>query len=434
MGSTASKGKQYQDTSQYGEVYLQTDKTAYQAGDTVTGTIYINLISNYPGNQLFLKLKGKEVVHDVTKKRGKDYKMTVKCFGCDSTIKETVLVHSWEILSPGQFSFPFSFLLPHDLPASFYQQGRDYFAYIQYKLEAFIQPHNNSNPKLKYKQPLTLHEIATPKPDELSKEVRQKLEVCCNPEKGFATLKVSFEKNCYYPGDTARAIIEFDATDAKLTTTKIVLALKQKVILKAEGLYFSTELVKTTKELPGIKKGSKMGTQTLDIVLPRFANDSDFDRALDKAKITQSLLEGLKDKNDIITSSTRGKLIYSQFFLEVSCPMEGCCALFPGVSCDIGILSPEFELPVVSPPPGWQPIAEKPIHLVFPRVQKTQKPSMPSNPGQYKRMKEQFMLEYNLPRKVEMGSIHNTQADGDEGKVNQADSNAQAKINYFQKV
>ena len=35
MGSNSSKGKKGQDTSQYGETYLQTDKTAYCAGDTV---------------------------------------------------------------------------------------------------------------------------------------------------------------------------------------------------------------------------------------------------------------------------------------------------------------------------------------------------------------------------------------------------------------
>lgn len=109
--------------------------------------------------------------------------------------------------------------------------------------------------------------------------------------------------------------------------------------------------------------------------------------------------------------------------------MDGCCATTSKASYPVGILSPDSEPSVVSLSPNFQPIAEQPVHLVFPRVQKTQKPPTPEDSGQDKRMVGQFMIEHNLPGKVEMGSIDNTQADGEERRVNQADSNAQVQIN-----
>lgn len=42
----------------YGEIYVATDKPHYTSGENVTGKIYLNFHSAYPGNTIFLKLKG----------------------------------------------------------------------------------------------------------------------------------------------------------------------------------------------------------------------------------------------------------------------------------------------------------------------------------------------------------------------------------------
>lgn len=44
----------------YGEIYVATDKPHYTSGENVTGKIYLNFHSAYPGNTIFLKLKGLE--------------------------------------------------------------------------------------------------------------------------------------------------------------------------------------------------------------------------------------------------------------------------------------------------------------------------------------------------------------------------------------
>ena len=43
----------------FGNLFVKTDKPFYYAGDTVTGVVYFNCTDTFPGNQIFLKIKGK---------------------------------------------------------------------------------------------------------------------------------------------------------------------------------------------------------------------------------------------------------------------------------------------------------------------------------------------------------------------------------------
>ena len=45
----------------YGDIFVQTDKPFYLAGDTVSGHVYANIYKSYPSKNIFLKFKGKEV-------------------------------------------------------------------------------------------------------------------------------------------------------------------------------------------------------------------------------------------------------------------------------------------------------------------------------------------------------------------------------------
>jgi len=379
MGSTTSKGKKYQDTSKYGDIYVQTDQKTYQSGDTVTGTIYINLISDYPGNQLFLKFKGIEAVYFVEwRKKGDLYMNEFHSTG-HCMLKKSIPIYSYNNSSAGQFTIPFSFMVPHGLPASFYQHGHRYLGKIEYKLEAYIQPTDPSVPKLKYKQPLILREIVKPQIGDLLTDVKRELTSCCNP-KGFTSIKVNFEKNFYCPGETARVIIEVDNSEAKLKNLKVVFALKQRLVLFAGGRTFSKDLAKVEQELPAVKKGTKTDFGSVSIVLPRFPNENDYKRDFDESNITQNLLLGFKETNDVITSTVHGKKLFSEFILEVSCPTSGCWATVPTAECKIGIVAPEFELPLVTAPPNWNPSSLQAVKVVFPYADPdAQKDSMPSN-------------------------------------------------------
>ena len=46
--------------SKYGNVFVVTDKPSYYAGDNITGHVYVNIVNHYPGDKIFLKIKGLE--------------------------------------------------------------------------------------------------------------------------------------------------------------------------------------------------------------------------------------------------------------------------------------------------------------------------------------------------------------------------------------
>jgi len=445
MGSNSSKGKKHQDTSQYGEIYLQTDKTAYYAGDTVTGTIFLNMISHYPGNQLFLKFKGKEMSHIVRLEQRGNHQENIKYSDKNQIIKQSLLVHSWETLLPGQFSIPFSFLLPQHLPPSFYQQGHRYLAFLEYQLEAFLQPQKDTDPRMKYKQPINLRETILPKSGDLPSHVSTPLKTCCCCKQGSNVLKADFEKNFYSPGENAQVAMYLDNSGTKLKNLKVVFALKQRLELKAKGRLLKKEVVKVKQELPGIVKGSQTNEGSLTIVLPRFPTETDFKRDINKKKPSKGALLGFKENKDVITSTTKSSLISSTFFLEVSCPMSGCCSTLPKAQCSIGIFSPDFQLPIVTAPQDWQPLTMESINLVLPSYEndlnepllKDQNKNMAEakmigNPGPQHHQITLEMAQSQLPKYPQGNQIG--------GQVNQIYStnpvehttNAQYNQNYFQ--
>ena len=47
----------------YGGLFIITDKPFYYPGENVTGKIYVNLHTQFPGNELFIKVKGEGIIY-----------------------------------------------------------------------------------------------------------------------------------------------------------------------------------------------------------------------------------------------------------------------------------------------------------------------------------------------------------------------------------
>ena len=81
----------------------------------------------------------------------------------NTLIDKTFVAH--QFMSPfmpaGQYSFPFSFLLPSDLPNSFkfkyVEYGEDCYAYICYEVEAYIRRPGSCESDLEFSIPLIIN-------------------------------------------------------------------------------------------------------------------------------------------------------------------------------------------------------------------------------------------------------------------------------------
>jgi hypothetical protein len=367
----AGNGK---DADRYGHIFLQTDKVSYTAGETVTGRIYLNMFLPYQGNQLSLKLKGKEVAHileqtSMTREVERNGQVQMETYYVDTeyndkhnVIKMVVPVHQWANFMPGQYTIPFAFMLPANIPGSFHQRGHRYLADINYHLEAIMEPFDRKHtPRLKFRQNFVVKEPIKSIVHGASSEITTNVSACCSG-KGTNVLRVQFEKNYYTPGEIAQVIMQLDNTKCQINNTALAFTLKQNLTINAAGRTISRNLVKVQRSLPGIPSGQASSQSFMALNLPPFRGEEY--KKIKFYNLPTFLLEG-QENNEIMTCSTNGKHVKSEYYLEASCPMEGCCATTPTISLPLQIYFPEFQPVVAQTPQNWNPQVFDCVNVAF---------------------------------------------------------------------
>jgi hypothetical protein len=157
---------------EHGSIYLQTEKSYFVAGELISGNIYLNLSSGYPASSIEIEVKGNERCKWVTRenkeiREGENVRhemMDVKHKNEHKIIVFKVPVYYFPggMAPAGQYSFPFSFALPANIPATLFYCGFDKsVASIKYKISAVMEPSIGFNvKKMKFKQHLIIRQPA----------------------------------------------------------------------------------------------------------------------------------------------------------------------------------------------------------------------------------------------------------------------------------
>lgn len=165
MGNLDSKYK-----FEHGNIYCQTDKAYFVAGENITGKIYLNLSMSFPAHSLEIEVKGKEKCKWVTRenqqvKHGEETRnefvdVVHKGENKILTYKVPVYYFPGGMAPAGQYTFPFSFALPGNIPATLFYCGIDKaMANIKYKIKAILEPSLGFNvKKMKFKQTLVIRQ------------------------------------------------------------------------------------------------------------------------------------------------------------------------------------------------------------------------------------------------------------------------------------
>ena len=155
-------------------------------------------------------------------------------------------------------SFPFSFFIPHNAPASFYypwtnkKTNKLCFGKIEYKIQAFVpygEPGSKLYLKFKNAQISTHLYIFVDHPMKIEagyhkSENLKDIKCCCCIPKGSVGLVTHFEKTNYTQGETAFVIAEVDNSKCKVNIMCITGYFKQVLSLSACG-----ETKKITRDL-----------------------------------------------------------------------------------------------------------------------------------------------------------------------------------------
>ena len=125
--------------------------------------MFIDLHKDYPGNLIFLHIKGEENSQWVERVTHEDQSFTDKeHHGHHSFYDDKFIVYDWHshYLPHGQFEIPISFLLQHHLPGSFSEhEDHKWSADIHYYLEAELKSNDHHVESMRYRQDLCVREL-----------------------------------------------------------------------------------------------------------------------------------------------------------------------------------------------------------------------------------------------------------------------------------
>jgi len=255
--------------------FIQSDKQLYHPRDTVTGNIHMNIVELFPGTKLCLKFTGKQQIsylRVVSAGQGKTRSYAVS--EAKNLIAQIADVYTWSSeVMVGQYTIPFSFLLPPGIPASFNQTGKGYCAYVIYKIEAFLQPTIEKDPKLKYKQAFVVKDIPLPEYSKLILKDESFVvwggPVCYKCyNKGNIIIKTNFDKDSYTPGEFLKVDIQIDNSQSQVKCGRLFFYLKHKITLKAKGTTWDNEVALNHKEFPAIEAGAPVQRRSFEFRIP----------------------------------------------------------------------------------------------------------------------------------------------------------------------
>jgi hypothetical protein len=358
MGAGNGKSRSA-DMSSYGWLYVQTDKGSYFPGEMVQGILHVNLVKQFPGSHVVLKLKGKEYAYYSYKTYTGKSSYTHKLTGIEPLVHYEFPLHDSKgpDLQPCQMSIPFAFKLPSVLPGSFYLSQHDLFAAISYHLEALIRQPATPN-RLKYKSRIFIREPPKAIATMIPREINQKLTTCCCCNSGSVAMKVVFEKNSYMPGEECKATINLDLSKTKEEVKSIVFTVRQFVEIRPERKSFKEQYTVNSKTINGPKKGEKLENFPMQFHLPPAETKDIWD--LPRENVWDFMSKTPKQGNlclDRVNNSTSGRIVISRFEIQVNVIFAtNCCALVARTDVPIELHAIEVQ-PIAMPsaPQDWVP-------------------------------------------------------------------------------
>jgi len=236
-------------------IFIQLQKRSYLPGEQVNGFVQLQSFNmESSSDKIKIKLEGVERVSFTYEARERDYNTwgnnhnhnhyrTVirQANSRNTVISQDSVIYQFpdRCIPPGQFSFPFSFVLPSGCPSTFLyewnENNHECYADLKYNITAYA-PHTGSD-AIVYQDTTNIIVSHPPQAEHGSQKVQksQTITCCCCCSKGDIELASYFEKNSYHPGETAYIISEIDNGDSSVDVSTLEGSFRQEMILTAEG-------------------------------------------------------------------------------------------------------------------------------------------------------------------------------------------------------
>src|SRR3990167_4476911 len=364
-----------------GSIFVRLDKGEYAPGEQVTGTVLVDLLSNFGTNQIWLTLVGVEqvkLVEEIRTGTGAEERKTHNHKFEDNWFfshKIPIYTFPSAFVPSGQYSIPFSFMLGPGLPSTFKYEfkmhGFDCYAATNYELMASLESIGFGAQSLRQTIAFNVNQPVVVGDASQRKELTQNVTSCCCFGKGSSKITTYFEKSDYIPGETAYLITEADNTQCTVKIDKISARFRQHLTLQAQGFTHRINHDLNSLDAPGIGPGEKRDAHNaLRLAVPLTASSG----------------------RGIIQPTSRGKLIINEYELANYLHMDACicCSDHPNCTLKLNIRNPSINYSTWNnQPPTWSPQVLTPITINFssefmmPRPDRHQQgqPGMQGMPG-----------------------------------------------------
>ena len=354
----------------YVEMFIELTNDFFEAGQSITGEVVLNVKQQFPADALKVKVKGAERVHwtdmektyDIVQKDGKEEKVPKiisverksKCKIFEVTV--TLFKVDSGFFIPGYYQFPFIIPTNLNFPGTFYIESplsdpcQLKMAKIEYTVGSTLESSDQGIKDLKFKGEFVIRQSLPPlllkdKPTNLAFEVTKCL--CCG--KGKGQLSAYIEKNNYALNEEIQVLMMADNTNSNVPIVGLSAKLYQIITLKA-GTYkkeFSNEVGGGIQSI-SIPKGEQMASP-----------------ATIKLKVNKNAYR-FKAKNyseDVMNHATaEGKLVTCKYEVLLTPAYEGCCVQGGVITFDVNLFAqpietPKYEFPSSITPQHYEQVA-----------------------------------------------------------------------------
>lgn len=312
-------GKAYSLDHSYGDIAIQFEQLSYMPGQQINGWIFINLVKPFQTNELLLLLTGKEVAKFVevhyynnghsTQRYVHVYKQKQEFYGYNYVIPAPYPNQ----FPAGQYSYPFSFVLPPNLRSSFLhmwnEEGHRCYGRISYRAKAVFTDY------VKKKVLFEKSTVVVNQPPNLMPQAARTatfngpVKAYCGVDKGVLVMASYCDKESYVEGSSARIGVEIDCSRMKADIKKISIKMVEHIELTAQGRFKAINKTSSRINLPGVPKGQM--------------------RLREQGFLCDILISPLGP----LQPSVEGNLVKCYYSIEPICDIDRCKCCEPDVKC-----------------------------------------------------------------------------------------------------
>ena len=213
-------------SNDFGKIHFKCEKSSYYQGESISGVIFLEILKNFPGNEILVKFKGKE---------------RIECkFFSSFNGRKIIVSHQFSIykfdsifIPLGQYEFSFCINLPPNLPASFndkiWTSSNNYIeSQNSYKMKVEIKPTDESLKCFRYCKFLNILEVINlSKFQPVSANLKfDDLKDCCE-NREWSEIEVLLNKTTFRQNENAALTLKVNNSQCSSHITSIQVSLNR---------------------------------------------------------------------------------------------------------------------------------------------------------------------------------------------------------------